>query len=178
MKVMTGREYREKNRERVEKLREKMLAKGYKQLTLFFNEEFRAELKNLSENERLKKHEILDLIFEGYKNNKKLLNKNSLGTAQDPGEPPNKSAITPPHEYPNTQNELFDDSDVGNAPKLSRAELDKILLEVATEVGRSNEKRAARLNELGVLTTKGEQWDVEKVRIDLKNAKKRSKIPK
>jgi len=76
MVLMTGKDYRAKNKARMLKLRNEMAAKGYKQLTHFFSEAFRDEITRITKEQKITKTESLEYIFQGYL-------KNSTNTIQE-----------------------------------------------------------------------------------------------
>jgi len=76
MVLMTGKQYREKNKARMLKLRNEMAEKGYKQLTHFFSEAFRNEITRITKEQKITKTESLEYIFQGYL-------KNSTNTIQE-----------------------------------------------------------------------------------------------
>ncbi|MBF0235224.1 MAG: hypothetical protein HQK65_19650 [Desulfamplus sp.] len=64
MNAMTGRDYREKGKERAKKLRDKMKAMGYEQKTHYFSNAFLSEIDRLSAS--MTKTEAVEHVFQGY----------------------------------------------------------------------------------------------------------------
>lgn len=195
MSLLTGAEYRHKAKQRLQRFREQQEKKGYKSITIFASENLRVELSQLETEQGLTRQEALEHIFNIYKQTMNIKNVACNTTKTKPqiaDIPANTGAsyikkndtikITPPHQYPNKQQDIpfiepLQLPDCHNKA-LDVSTRDKFLLQVAEMFpGKGqNQKKADALNAAGILTGTGLQWTSKNVYDTLRLIKKKLKI--
>ncbi|WP_300462740.1 hypothetical protein [Desulfobacula sp.] len=85
MDSKTGAEYRNQTKIRVQKFRQEQERRGYKSISVFISEDFRAELDRLNHEQRFNRQDAMDHIFNIYK---KSVTSNATRTKSDKAKKP------------------------------------------------------------------------------------------